>query len=358
MADFFGRQGSNLFKDAIDSGLAAITGQRPTWQIQADIDAAKANAKATQDAIDKRKAQAAQNQENPNGTSSAGSSGYSAPQRDLAAEAFYQSGIDQTNNLIGGLGGRENTALQSLMQSYNNTRAKQDVARADNESDYNKQSDRLIRENAQRKSQIDNNVRGNITALQRLLGARGAGSSSASQLVVPQAAAAQGTAQRADATQTFVDNKDATDTNWNRYKREWDQARLDTDADYENNQKDIRSQFAQEGINARQKLQELLTNLSAAKGGDNNAINSAKSVTNTINDLQNKIAELSQRSQSRVISANDPTYQAAATKAMSNETTSTAQNSTQDPNYDATASYYGDVKDLSDEELLKHLYTA
>lgn len=290
------------------------------------------------------------------GGAGAGAGGAAGPVRDLAAEGFYQSGIDQTQNLINTLPGREQTALQALIESFMRGRERQDVSLRDNESDYIKTSDKLVRENANRKSQIDNNVRGNITALQRLLGSRGAGSSSASQLVVPQAAAAEGTSQRAEATQTFVDNKDATDTNWKRYKREWDQAKLDSEADLENNKRDVQGQFAEQGIAARQKLQELQTNLASARGGDRAAINAATALTSQINDLQNKIASLAARTQSRVIRADDPAYKAAETKAMSDATTSTAQNAEQDPNYDATAAYYGDTKELSDEELLKQLY--
>lgn len=286
----------------------------------------------------------------------AGAGAAAGPARDLAAEGFYQSGIDQTRGLIDSLSAREQTAMEALLDSFKRGRERQDVSYRDNEADYTKTSDRLVRENAQKKSQIDNSVRSNTTALQRLLGSRGAGSSSASQLVVPHAVAQDGTSQRAQATQTYVDNKDTADTNWNRYRREAEQARLDSEADLENGKRDTQAQFAERGIEARQKLQELETNLASARGGDKAAISRASSLTSEINALQQKIAAAAARTQSRVVRADDPAFKSTEVKAMEDNGASLAQNPQQDPNYDATSAYYGDAKALSDEELLKQLY--
>lgn len=279
----------------------------------------------------------------------------SGPQRDLAAEGFYESGISQTQKLIDTLGAREKNAIGSLTDSFNRGNERRKVSYNDNESDYTKNSDRVVRENARRKSQIDNDVRNNTTAVQRLLASRGAGSSSSRSITAPTAVAAQGTAQRADATQTFDDNKDTLDTNWSRYRREYDQASEDAKADFENQQKDVQSGFAEQGISARQKLQELLTNLASARNGDAGAINRARSVTDEINSLQSKLADYAKRSQARVVASNDPKYAVGETQAMSNEGIDASQRA-QDPTYDETQSYYGDVKALSDDELLKQLY--
>lgn len=281
------------------------------------------------------------------------------PARDLAAEGFYQSGIDQTNNLIGSLGTREQAAIQALIQSFQQGRERQDVALADNTADFTNTTDRLTRENANKKSQIDTRTGNNITALQRFLASKGAGSSSAATSAVPLAAAQEGTAQRSEASQTFTDNMDTTTTNFNRYKREADQAKLDAEADFENAKKDTSGQFAEQGISARQKLQELQTNLASARGGDAGAIAAARSITSQINELQNKIASLAARSQSRVIKADDPAYKPAETKAFADTTTDIAQKTpgaAGDPNFDSTAAYYADTKKLSDEDLLKQLY--
>lgn len=294
----------------------------------------------------------------PSGGSS--SAGYSAPARDLAAEGFYQAGIDQTQSLINTLGPREQAAVQALIDSFVQQQQRAQVAYGDNESDYNKSTDRLIRENAQKKETIDRSVRTNTNALQRLLGSRGAGSSSASQLVVPYAVASEGTAQRADASQQYSDNKDTLDTNWDRYKREWQQSQADAEADKTNKQRDIQAQFAQTGIDARQKMQELQANLAAARGGDATAINKAKSLSGEINALQQKIADLATRASSQTVTSKDVGPVDTTTKAITTDSTSTAQRSN-DPTYDETQSYYGDVQaakdpsQLSDEELLKQL---
>lgn len=140
---------------------------------------------------------------------SGGSTGAVAkPARDPAAEAMYQSGIDQTNNLLGQIGSRRDTALQGLLGSYNTSNQRAQNAYKDYESDYTTNVDRMTRQNAQKKSQIDSTVRNNITALQRLLASRGAGSSSAAQFAVPSAVAQKGTSDRYDAQQTFNDNMD------------------------------------------------------------------------------------------------------------------------------------------------------
>lgn len=135
-----------------------------------------------------------------------GTGAVARPARDPAAEAMYQSGIDQTNNLLGQIGSRRDTALQGLLGSYNTSKQRAQNAFKDYESDYTTSTDRMTRQNAQKKSQIDSTVRNNITALQRLLASRGAGSSSAAQFAVPSAVAQKGTSDRYDAQQTFNDN--------------------------------------------------------------------------------------------------------------------------------------------------------
>jgi hypothetical protein len=284
-----------------------------------------------------------------------GYGGSAAPQRDLAAESMYQSGIDQTNNLLGQVGTRRDTALGNLLNSYNTSKQRSQNAFNDNQSDYNTNVDRLGRENERKKTAIDTGVRNNMNSLQQLLASRGAGSSSDYQFKVPTVVAQKGTSERADAQQTYNDNLDATNTNWSRYRREWDQARADAEAEYNNKANATRSQFAEQEAGLRQKLQELNVNLANARGGDKNAINSANAQNAVIAQLQAQITQLANQVQGQTVNYNDPKYTAAQAKAYNDPTNAATAQAQNDPAYDQTQYYYGDVKNEQDK-LLKSLY--
>lgn len=286
----------------------------------------------------------------------AGGSGGGGTDRDVAAEGFYEQGINQTQDLINNLSPREQSALNSILRSYEVTRGRQDVAFGDNQADYTKNVDKTLRNDARKKTQIDTDVRNDMSSFQRLLGSRGAGSSSAARELVPTAVAMKGSSERADASQVTADNKDALDTNFNRYKREWEQTKADADTQYENGRKDISSQFAQQGIDARQKLIELQTNLASARGGDRNAIARAGSISSEIASLQQRISELADRASGRVVQTKDVAMEQAQNKDFNPDAnTSTTQ---AEAGVDDESSVYYDpsIQKKSDEDLLKELY--
>lgn len=289
-----------------------------------------------------------------NGTPVSGGSG--GVTRDAAAERFYEAGISNIDQLIGSLGGREQSALGSLMESYLQSKNRQNVAFGDNESDYTKNIDNITRDDARKKSMIDTNVRNDMSSLRRVLGARGAGNSSAYDEVVPGAVAAKGSSDRSDAAQITAENMDTTNTNWDRYKREFEQNRLDAETDLENNQKDIKTQFAQQGIDARQKKLELETNLASARGGNVGAQGGAASVASQINELQNRINDLAARSAGRTVAAKDTTMATTENKAFGEgANTATSQFTPNGEDTSSTNVYNADDQKKSDEDLLKEL---
>ncbi len=271
------------------------------------------------------------------------------------AKSFYDAGISNIDALIASLPSREASALSALMNSYLQTKGRQDVEYGDNQADFNKNIDKVTRDDARKKTQIDTNVRNDTSNLMRLLGSRGAGSSSASKEVVPRQVAQKGASERSDASQVTADNMDELNTNFNRYDREWKQRRADTDTDYQNNQRDISSQFAQQGIDARQKRMELDSNRAAASGGDAGAIARASSSAGEINTLQQKINDLAARAAGRTITNQDLAMQSSQQKAFNDPTnTSTAQNGGVAD--DSSAYYDPTIQKKTDDDLLKELF--
>ena len=79
---------------------------------------------------------------------------------------------------------------------------------------YNTTKQNDINNNVTAKDQINTSVQNNNTAVQRLLGSRGAGSSSAASIEAPLAVATQGNQQRTSVNNQFGQNQQALDQNW------------------------------------------------------------------------------------------------------------------------------------------------
>lgn len=82
------------------------------------------------------------------------------------------------------------------------------------ERNYNTARTQSQQDNIQAKSNINENVRNQYTGIQRLLGSRGAGNSSAAQILAPYAAGRTGNIQRSQVQQAYGRNMGALDTNW------------------------------------------------------------------------------------------------------------------------------------------------
>lgn len=126
--------------------------------------------------------------------------------------AYWQQQLslidDQLNRLPGEQQVGANNAQSAYDSAFNTLTNQQGQATRD----YNTTKDQNTQDNVAAKTAIDTGVHNQISSLMRLLGARGAGSSSASTIAAPVAAGLQGAQQRGAENQTYGRNDTALNT--------------------------------------------------------------------------------------------------------------------------------------------------
>lgn len=147
------------------------------------------------------------------GNVSGGSSGSSAAATNAARQA-----LDAQE---GRIGQQENVANQNTLSQYQSAlnQLLEGKSRATRDYDYSK--GQATQGNVDAKSKIDQNVGLQNQGLQRLLGARGAGNSSAARILAPYAAGLVGNQQRNDVQQAYGKNIYALGTNFGDFNTDW-----------------------------------------------------------------------------------------------------------------------------------------
>lgn len=145
--------------------------------------------------------------------------------------------------------------------------------------DYTTATDRTKQDNQQAKAKIDQNVSQQNTGIQRLLGARGAGNSSAARILAPYAAGAVGNQQRGDVQRVYGRNIQDITTKQGDFLQDWETKRGQTESDKINRLNEAEANAANARLNIAQQRQAL------------NPYN-ANGYTSTINDLISRIDSL------------------------------------------------------------------
>lgn len=175
--------------------------------------------------------------------------------------AQYDQGIGNINSSIGRLDGELNAGYQNADTAYNSSVNKLLQAKADNEAGYKKNVDTTKQDYVGSKNTINVNTGNSLNALQRLLGSKGAGGSSAALISAPEAAARQGTLQRQGVGDTFGKNIQSLDTGWNNYVRDTEKEKQG----YEDNRVNQRNQTLANVNNTRASLLQQLATLVGQK---------------------------------------------------------------------------------------------
>lgn len=161
-----------------------------------------------------------------------------------AANATY---IADQNRILDEQSGRADTQFgignENVMNQYNAAFQKLMNDKAIAERNYNTTRTQTQQDNIEAKSSINDNVRNQYTGLQRLLGARGAGNSSAARIVAPFAAGRTGNIQRAQVQKSYGRNIGSLDTNWGDTTRQFDDSTGDLGSQKENNLRTNRSKY-------------------------------------------------------------------------------------------------------------------
>ncbi|MCA9334315.1 hypothetical protein KC963_04665 [Candidatus Saccharibacteria bacterium] len=241
------------------------------------------------------------------GGSSGGSGGTSY---DPAAVALYDQAIGQANAGLGRLGSQEGIGIANVEGDFNNNLQRLLSAKNRTQQQYEGNKVTSTQDNLQARSDIDFATGQRANALKRLLGARGAGSSSASRVAAPYAAALEGTQQLNDVADTFAKNMGALDKSWGDYNFEWDQNKNDLEAQKVNAINAVKSEVANKRVNLLNTLAQLNTQRQQALGGSAGAtVAAAQPYLNQVNDIYGQIDNLGRQFQGRVNVA-DPTYSA------------------------------------------------
>ena len=170
-------------------------------------------------------------------------------------------------------------ARESLLQQYNAGLAKLTGEKNRAERDYETQTTRAKQGREDTVARINQGVSRQFSGIKRLLGARGAGSSSASEIAAPYAVGALGNEQRQGVQRTYGMNMQDIDTKRGDYLNEWNTRLGETNAWKTNQDRAIDARAAQ----ARLKIAQDRAALNP---------NNAGAYRQSINDLLTQIDNL------------------------------------------------------------------
>lgn len=166
-------------------------------------------------------------------TSTGGTSGADAAaeaQAKADEQAYWADQIGNVDSQLGRLGKQEQVGRKNIGSSYGSAFNRLLGDKNITERDYTTKKTQTTQDNITAKTGIDSSVRNKNTSLQRMLGARGAGNSSAAQILAPYAAAIEGSKQRTSVNTAFGRNIQGLDTAWGDYERDWNTSSEDLKA--------------------------------------------------------------------------------------------------------------------------------
>lgn len=239
--------------------------------------------------------------------STGGSGGAAAPKVDPNTIALYDQGIGQTQSAIDRLLNQQNIGQENINNDYNSGLTGLNTTKARTTADYTENKTNTTKDNVKAKSNIDYATGRQANSLQRLLGQRGAGSSSASRVAAPYAAALQGTQQRTQVNDAFAQNIGALDKSFNLFNEDWQKSREDLDRQKFRQEQGLQSDIASKRSTLLQTLANLQAQRATAAGG--NPVAAAQPYLDQINGLAGQIDNLGRQYQGTVV-AKTPSYKA------------------------------------------------
>jgi len=237
------------------------------------------------------------------GSSSGGNAGY-----DPAALASFDTSINSANNSLGLLDRQQDIGQENINNGFNSSLNRLLGGKATADRNYNTTKTQSTQDNITARNNIKTSVGRNANAVQRLLGQRGAGNSSAAQIVAPYGAALQGTQQLKGVTDAFGRNMQSLDTNYQDFNRDWSNSREDLDRQKFTQEQSLRSSVAERRANLLNSLGQLQSQRVAAQGGNSAAaLAAAQPSIDQANRLQGDIVDYG-RQFANAINVNTPTY--------------------------------------------------
>lgn len=234
-----------------------------------------------------------------------GSIAPAAPAIDYAAIAAYDQGIGQANSGLERLTTQRDVGSQNIDFAHDSALNQLLSQRAENERNYNETKVSTTKDNLKAKSNIDFRTGQRANALQKLLGSRGAGSSTAARVAAPWAAAKEGTDARKEVTDAFTSNMGALDKNWEDFERRVLQTRAELWQKRHDQHTNLLAQLAEKRSSLLAQLAELQANRARAAGG--NPVAAAQPYLDQVNQANSQIDGLG-RQFSGPMGFTQPTY--------------------------------------------------
>lgn len=221
--------------------------------------------------------------------------------------ALYDQAIGNLESSQGALDAQERIGLDNVAKSYQNILDRLLSARNTAEGEYTGAKTQNTIQNQKNRSQIDFETGQRANALQRLLGSKGSGASTAARVAAPYAAALEGTQQLNQVGDTYAQNQNALDQNWNTYITNYDQSQKDLEAQRLNQENAVKSDVIGKRQTLLNSLAELRAKKASAAGG--NPVAASQGTFDQANALNGQIANLGQQYYGRVNVAS-PEYKA------------------------------------------------
>ena len=207
------------------------------------------------------------------GGSGGGGYGYTSGVNDPSTLAQYDIGIQNLQGALGNLEGQRtsgysevNAKLQDALTTLLNARTQ-----AENTYNTNKkttQDDFIVAKNT-----VGSQAGNLLNGLQRLLGSRGAGGSSASRILAPGLVARDASMKRSEVGNTFAKNNQGLDTSWGNYGIQYEGQRKSASSQAEQQRAAVDRAVSERQQDILSQLALLRGQSAAARGG--NAVNAA-----------------------------------------------------------------------------------
>lgn len=207
---------------------------------------------------------------------------------DASTIAAYQQAI---NNAQGSLGRQDsllNSGYSGIEASYQNAINQLLGGKNIAERNYGDTKTQAGVDYSGAKNTIGANAGQAINGLQRLLGSRGAGGSSAYLQAAPGAVGRGATLQRADVANQFGANNRALDTNWNDYLQQYTNQVSSAGSQRDQQRQGLQQSVDQNRASILQTLASLSAQQSAAQGG--NATGAAQPYLDQANGILNNLS--------------------------------------------------------------------
>ncbi len=178
-----------------------------------------------------------------------GTSGTTGPGYDVAdaadEQAYWDDQIGQADSMLARLTNQRNIGYGNIDSSYNAGKQSLTNSRASAENQYKTTTSRAVRDNVQAKDTIGTQVGKQLTGLQRLLGARGAGQGSAAKILAPYSVGQQGNQRLSQVQQAYGDNMDDLQTNWGNTENQFTESFGQLDNDRNQKRRDLEARLAE-----------------------------------------------------------------------------------------------------------------